>query len=120
MTCEFPDFPEKFLPPGSTNVSLDSVATARNLWRAGDYAGAWRELANAGDRYADNAAGVVGQSNNAGDTFFKNLVQNYWESTVGADVYQQKFSDVASLHLGNYLGFLEQNQGLKPDTLIHH
>lgn len=100
----------------STTISATAVATARDLYNQGQYGQAWEALAQAGDRYADNAAGVVGPSKDGGDLFFKTLVQHYWENTVGAETYQQKFTEVAGKHLNNYLTELERNDGLKPDT----
>lgn len=43
-------------------------------------------MAAGGDRYADNAAGVLGRSSNAADIFFQALVESHWKNTVGEDV----------------------------------
>jgi len=97
-----------------SNIPQSVVQAARDQWAAGNYAGAWSTLAQAGDRYADNAAMALGGGNDAAGPFFHDLVQNHWNATVGADVYAQKFNDVARAHLDNYL--TELNNGSIPST----
>jgi len=80
------------------------------------YAQAWDVLAQAGDRYADNAAGVLGRGGDAADNFFSTLVENHWNNTVGADAYANLFDNVAAQHLGNYLDYLRDSNGTPPDT----
>lgn len=42
-----------------SNIDPAAVQAARAQWVTGDYAGAWQTLAQAGDRYADNATMVL-------------------------------------------------------------
>lgn len=96
--------------PDSTvpsNITPAVVAIATAQWSNGQYKEAWNTLAQAGDRYADNAAGVLGRNQDAGDRFFQRLVQAHWENTVGAEAYQQKFLAVAAEHLDTYLKQIE-------------
>ena len=97
-----------------SNIPPAAVQAARDQLTQGNAMAAWETLANAGDRYADNAAAVLGRNGDLADRFFHDLVKNYWEATVGADAYQQKFDDLAQKHLDNYLKELEK--GLMPDT----
>jgi len=60
-----------------SNIPPSAVSAARDLWQQGKYMEAWDTLGQAGDRYADNAAGVLGRNQNAGDQFFQSLVRNY-------------------------------------------
>lgn len=99
----------------STTISTETVAAARNLWAQGRVSEAWRLLAAAGDRYADNAAAITGDARDSADRFFQDMVRNHWENTVGSDVYQQKFDEAAWRHLDNYLTHLEDT-GALPTT----
>ena len=67
-----------------SNINPAAVQAARIQWNNGDYAGAWSTLAQAGDRYADNAAMVLNVGTDAAGQFFYDLVQNHWADTVGA------------------------------------
>lgn len=71
-----------------SNISAAAQQAARDLLTAGNayaeagmqaealqlYAQAWDVLAQAGDRYADNAAGVLGRGADAADRLFESLV----------------------------------------------
>jgi hypothetical protein len=100
-----------FIP--NTTISQTAIQNARTTWSQGQYGQAWQILADAGDRYADNAASVIAGTSLSGQ-FFHELVKNNWENTVGIDVYNTKFQDVAQAHLNNYLGLLER--GYIPST----
>ncbi|WP_150049248.1 MULTISPECIES: hypothetical protein [Methylomonas] len=90
-----------------------AVAEARAYFDQGQYASAWDALARGGDRYADNAAGVLGRGGDAADYFFQKLVQHWWDyNEPGA--YETKFDAVAHDHLDNYLTQVER--GYLPDT----
>ncbi|WGS87962.1 hypothetical protein [Methylomonas sp. UP202] len=58
-----------------STIPRASVAEARAYFNQGQYALAWDALARGGDRYADNAAGVLGRGGDAADFFFQKLVQ---------------------------------------------
>ena len=97
-------------------INSTVVVDARALWKSGKYAAAWAVLANAGDRYADNAAEVLsgvdpftGTSDPAAQ-FFQTLVKEHWTNTVGATVYAQYENAVAGAHLDNYLTELCQRK----------
>lgn len=107
MTFESTSTVPNTIPPST-------VQTARDLWSQSRYAEAWNILAQAGDRYADNAAGVLGLNQDAADKFFQTLVRHHFENTVGVDAYNQLFDDVARDHLGNYLDILDS--GFMPTT----
>lgn len=54
-----------------SNIPQASVAEARAYFNHHQYVEAWNALARGGDRYADNAAGVLGRNADAADLFFK-------------------------------------------------
>lgn len=55
-----------------STIPQASVAEARAYFDQGQYALAWDALARGGDRYADNAAGVLGRGGDAADYCFQN------------------------------------------------
>lgn len=59
-------------------IPNSTIDTARSYYYQGQYAQAWDVLAQAGDRYADNAAGVLGRNNSdVADLFFQKLVKHW-------------------------------------------
>jgi hypothetical protein len=64
----------------TTQVSLDIVAAAKGKLDAGDLAGAWRVLADAGDVYARATARVTDASQ---PTVMRHLVESFWDVAVG-------------------------------------
>lgn len=81
-----------------SNIPESAVIDARSYFNQGLYAQAWNALAQGGDRYADNAAGVLGRNQDSADFFFQKLVQHYWDNTVPG-AYSDKFNVVARDHL---------------------
>lgn len=82
-----------------------------------DTYGGWRYLANSGDRYADNAAGIVGKANLDGfDLWMKKAVENLWDDTVGQEVRLEKFDDVALQHFKQYVDLIDDKNGRLPNT----
>ena len=82
-----------------------------------DTYGGWRYLANSGDRYADNAAGIVGKANLDGfDLWVKKAVENLWDDTVGQEVRLEKFDDVALQHFKQYVDLIDDKNGRLPNT----
>lgn len=89
------------------------ITEAKTYFDNGQYAEAWNTLAQGGDRYADNAAGVLGRNDDSADYFFQKLVQHFWDSN-DPGAYERSFNNVAHDHLENYLKQLEK--GYLPDT----
>lgn len=98
------------------NLTPAQVAHARALADSGDVSGAWRYLGQQGDSYADNAADVVAitDSSSAYGRFAHELVKQHWANTAGPSAYAEKFYQVASDHLSNYLDVLDK--GVWPNT----
>ncbi len=71
----------------------------------GDYHGGWTYLAKQGDRYADNAAAITGNSKDLRgiNLWMKKGVENLWDSTVGETARQENFEKVALNHFENYV-----------------
>ena len=84
----------------------------------GDYHGGWTYLAKQGDRYADNAAAITGNSKDLRgiNLWMKKGVENLWDSTVGETARQENFEKVALNHFENYVRMIEQGKGKLPTT----
>ena len=84
----------------------------------GDYHGGWTYLAKQGDRYADNAAAITGNSKDLRgiNLWMKKGVENLWDSTVGETARQENFEKVALNHFENYVRMIEQRKGKLPTT----
>ena len=95
-------------------IPQSAIQEARDHLSQGRVMEAWNVLAQAGDRYADNAAAVLGRNSDAADRVFELLVKSTWENTVGKDAYDSKFPAVARQHLSNYLDILQS--GRMPTT----
>lgn len=95
-------------------IPQSAIQEARDHLSQGRVMEAWNVLAQAGDRYADNAVAVLGRNSDAADRVFELLVKSTWENTVGKDAYDSKFPAVARQHLSNYLDILQS--GRMPTT----
>ncbi|MDD9875066.1 MAG: hypothetical protein OXU22_05960, partial [Gammaproteobacteria bacterium] len=92
----------------SKTISKAVYNAAQAKADAGDVHGAWQVLADAGDNYARAGAEIM---NPNGDSFIKAVVEKTWELSVGLDVYNAKFTEVASHHLSGYLKIIDINMG---------
>lgn len=90
----------------ATSITQAALDAAQMYLEQGNVSGAWQALADAGDRYAQNAANIT---NPNVDNFAQNLVQSTWEATVGLDSFNQNFDVVAQSHVQNYIRLIEQN-----------
>ncbi|WP_454259272.1 hypothetical protein [Pseudoxanthomonas mexicana] len=89
------------------NLSQGQLNTLRSLHQQGHYAEAWRQLAQWGDTYADDAANVTGEPSDFYGQFMNEMVRQHWGNTAGSTAYSQYFDAVALMHLNNYLLLLE-------------
>ena len=89
------------------NLSQGQLNTLRSLHQQGHYADAWRQLAQWGDTYADDAANVTGEPSDFYGQFMNEMVRQHWGNTAGSTAYSQYFDAVALMHLNNYLLLLE-------------
>ena len=97
------------------NLSQGQLSTLRSLHQQGRYADAWRELAQWGDTYADDAANVTGDPSDFYGQFMNEMVRQHWGNTAGPSAYNQHFDAVALMHLNNYIVLL-QTTGQWPDS----
>ncbi|HEZ2256305.1 TPA: hypothetical protein WH401_002114 [Neisseria meningitidis] len=70
---------------GEVVLTPEQIQTLYGYASRGDTYGGWRYLANLGDRYADNAAAIVGKDANLNglNLWMKKGVENLWDDTVG-------------------------------------
>ncbi len=87
---------------------------ANNKLLAGDVAGAWQALADAGDSYAKRAAAIFGQQ----DSLFAQLVEVQWSLHATPEQIAQNFDLVAKQHLTQYLELIDSSGEFRlPDTM---
>lgn len=100
MTTQTPDY-----------LSPDVIGQATDLLSQGDVSGAWQVLADHGDGYADDAAHVTGEPQNATDKAYQYMVHHHWDNVTGSpDAYNNYYNDVAKMHLTNYLNMLSDGK----------
>ena len=101
-----------------TVLNQQQQAELKGYVNRGDYHGGWTYLAKQGDRYADNAAAITGNSQDLRgvNLWMKKGVENLWDSTVGITARQEKFEDVALKHFENYVGLISERGGALPTT----
>ncbi|HGH0089062.1 hypothetical protein [Neisseria meningitidis] len=70
---------------GEVVLTPEQIQTLRGYAFRGDTYGGWRYLASLGDRYADDAAAIVGKDANLNglNLWMKKGVENLWDDTVG-------------------------------------
>ncbi|MCL5683446.1 iron-regulated FrpC domain protein [Neisseria meningitidis] len=85
---------------GEVVLTPEQIQTLYGYASRGDTYGGWRYLANLGDRYADNAAAIVGKDANLNglNLWMKKGVENLWDDTVGKKTRLEKFDRVALQH----------------------
>ena len=82
----------------ASGLSEAQIGQVQALVDAGDYGGAWNQLAQWGDTYADNAYDVVGRPDTPSGDFYGELVEQHWNNTAGEGAYEAYFDQVAELH----------------------
>ena len=94
------------------------IQTLRGYVRRGDTYGGWRYLAGLGDRYADNAAAIIGSSEdlNGLNLWMKKAVEHLWDDTAGREARLEKFDRVALQHFSQYIELINGNHGRLPNT----
>ena len=99
-------------------LTPEQIQTLRGYASRGDTYGGWRYLANLGDRYADNAAAIVGKDTNLNglNLWMKKGVENLWDDTVGKKTRLEKFDRVALQHFRQYARLINENNGRLPNT----
>lgn len=99
-------------------LTPSQINDLRGYVSRGDTYGGWKYLDNLGDRYADNAAGIIGSDDslNGLDLWMKKSVENLWDLTVGREVRLQQFDKVASQHFKQYVETIVDNHGYLPST----
>jgi len=93
----------------SISITQQDYQKAIAMKDAGNVAGAWAALANAGDLYAAASYNVIADPN----SFYGRVVRAEWQAT-GADL--SKFNDVALQHLTQYLKITFDKNLVLPDT----
>ncbi|ARB72328.1 iron-regulated protein frpC [Neisseria meningitidis] len=103
---------------GEVVLTPEQIQTLRGYASRGDTYGGWRYLANLGDRYADNAAAIVGKDTNLNglNLWMKKGVENLWDDTVGKKTRLEKFDRVALQHFSQYVDLINKNNGRLPNT----
>ncbi|HFC8009535.1 TPA: iron-regulated protein FrpC, partial [Neisseria meningitidis] len=103
---------------GEVVLTPEQIQTLRGYASRGDTYGGWRYLANLGDRYADDAAAIVGKDANLNglNLWMKKGVENLWDDTVGKKTRLEKFDRVALQHFRQYARLINQNNGRLPNT----
>ncbi|EJU71165.1 iron-regulated protein FrpC [Neisseria meningitidis 92045] len=103
---------------GEVVLTPEQIQTLRGYASRGDTYGGWRYLANLGDRYADNAAAIVGKDANLNglNLWMKKGVENLWDDTVGKKTRLEKFDRVALQHFSQYVDLINKNNGRLPNT----
>ncbi|HEZ2152626.1 TPA: iron-regulated protein FrpC, partial [Neisseria meningitidis] len=103
---------------GEVVLTPEQIQTLRGYASRGDTYGGWRYLANLGDRYADNAAAIVGKDTNLNglNLWMKKGVENLWDDTVGKKTRLEKFDRVALQHFSQYVDLINENNGRLPNT----
>ena len=94
------------------------IQTLRGYVRRGDTYGGWRYLTGLGDRYADNAAAIIGSSEdlNGLNLWMKKAVEHLWDDTAGREARLEKFDRVALQHFRQYVELIDRNHGRLPNT----
>ncbi|HEZ1705990.1 TPA: iron-regulated protein FrpC, partial [Neisseria meningitidis] len=103
---------------GEVVLTPEQIQTLRGYAFRGDTYGGWRYLANLGDRYADDAAAIVGKDTNLNglNLWMKKGVENLWDDTVGKKTRLEKFDRVALQHFRQYARLINENNGRLPNT----
>ncbi|MBG8766749.1 calcium-binding protein, partial [Neisseria meningitidis] len=103
---------------GEVVLTPEQIQTLRGYAFRGDTYGGWRYLANLGDRYADDAAAIVGKDANLNglNLWMKKGVENLWDDTVGKKTRLEKFDRVALQHFSQYVDLINENNGRLPNT----
>jgi len=99
----------------SSGLTAEQIGQVQALVDARNYGGAWAQLAQFGDAYADNAYDVVGRPDTPAGDFYGELVEQHWNNTAGEGAYEQYFDQVTELHLNNYIDQLNKT-GEWPST----
>ncbi|RQK16677.1 iron-regulated protein FrpC, partial [Neisseria meningitidis] len=103
---------------GEVVLTPEQIQTLYGYAFRGDTYGGWRYLANLGDRYADDAAAIVGKDTNLNglNLWMKKGVENLWDDTVGKKTRLEKFDRVALQHFSQYVDLINENNGRLPNT----
>ena len=81
-------------------LTQTQIQTLRGYVRRGDTYGGWRYLTGLGDRYADNAAAIIGSSEdlNGLNLWMKKAVEHLWDDTAGREARLEKFDRVCGAY----------------------
>lgn len=103
---------------GDIVLTSGQIQTLRGYASRGDTYGGWRYLADLGDRYADNAAAIIGKDEdlNGLNLWMKRGVENLWDDTVGREARLEKFDRVALQHFEQYINLIDKDNGRLPNT----
>ncbi|HEY9078809.1 hypothetical protein [Magnetovibrio sp.] len=93
-------------------VSRKALQKAYELHHQGRIAEAYAVLAREGDEYAADAAQILGSE----PSFFKSVVENYWDLAVGAKIRKDKWIPTARQHQKQYLDGMRENQAHLPKS----